>query len=241
MRYALLSDIHANLEALSAVFQQIDALGVDQIVCLGDVVGYNANPNECVEMIRERNVPTICGNHDAVACGTEDPWGFNPIALAAALWTRENLTSANLDWLAQLSDTLTFDGFLAVHGAPMNRDTYIFGWEDILPHLDHLREYRVSLCFFGHTHCPGIFSTDGVYTVDKDCKFALGKGKEFFINPGSVGQPRDGDSRASFGLLDTDTGEYKLVRIPYPIKQAADKVIAAGLPHFLADRLSLGR
>jgi diadenosine tetraphosphatase ApaH/serine/threonine PP2A family protein phosphatase len=118
----------------------------------------------------------------------------------------------------------------------------MFGWEDVLPHLFYLKQQNCSLCFFGHTHCPGIFSADGVYTVDDDSKFVLGEGKEFFINPGSVGQPRDGDPRASFGLIDEgESRVYELVRVAYPIKQAAEKIVSAGLPHFLADRLFLGR
>lgn len=241
MKYAIISDIHANLEALTAVLEQIDQIGVDQIACLGDVVGYNGNPNECVELIRSRQIPTICGNHDAVACGAAEPWGFNPVALAAALWTRENLKAVNLEWLRGLPNTRRFDEFLAVHGSPMDRDTYMFGWEDVLPHLDYLKEQKVRLCFFGHTHCPGIFSADGMYTVDSAGRFNLGQSKTFLINPGSVGQPRDGDPRAAFGLLNTDRQQYELVRVPYPLKLAAEKVIEVGLPQFLAERLSLGR
>jgi predicted phosphodiesterase len=241
LRYAIISDVHANLEAFTVVLEEIDRAGVDQIVCLGDVVGYNATPNECVEIMRDRRIETICGNHDAVACGIEEPWGFNPIALRAALWTRDVLTEANLNWLKALADSRQFDSFLAVHGAPGNRNTYLFGWEDILPHLAGLEEIACALCFFGHTHCPGIFSIDGVYTVDTDSKFAIGEGKNYFINPGSVGQPRDGDPRAAFGILDTERMEYQQLRAAYPVKQAADRVIAAGLPNFLAERLYLGR
>jgi len=241
LKYAIISDLHSNLEALTAVLDKIDAIGVDQIVCLGDVVGYNANPNECVAIMREREIPTICGNHDAVACGLEEPWGFNPIALAAALWTREDLTEENTEWLRALPTTRRYESFLTVHGSPTNPNTYMFGWEDILPHLFYLRQQMCSLCFFGHTHCPGIFSADGTYTVDDDSKFVLGDRKDFFINPGSVGQPRDGDPRASFGLLETEQKEYELVRVPYPIKQVAERIITAGLPDFLAERLYLGR
>ena len=241
MRYALISDIHANLEALTAVLDKIDTLQVDEIVCLGDVVGYNATPNECIRIVRERDIATLCGNHDAVACGLEEPWGFNPIALAAALWTRETLTDDNLRWLQSLPDSKLFEHFLAVHGAPGNRNTYLFGWEDIFPHLAFLEEQGRLLCFFGHTHCPGIFSTDGVYTVDSNSRFLLGEEKSFFINPGSVGQPRDSDPRAAFGILDTNEREYEQVRVAYPIKRAADRIIDAGLPHFLSERLYLGR
>jgi diadenosine tetraphosphatase ApaH/serine/threonine PP2A family protein phosphatase len=240
------------LEALTAVLEHIDAAGVDQIICLGDVVGYNANPNECVELMRERDVPTICGNHDAVACGISEPWGFNPVALHAAMWTREALSEDNLQWLRKLPDTMRFGGdgapyFLAVHGSPTNRDTYMFGWEDVLAHLDYLREQECKLCFFGHTHCPGIFSTDGVYTVDDDSRFVLNgddqgePNREFFINSGSVGQPRDGDPRAAYGLLDTGSLEYELVRVPYPVDEASSRIMDTGLPQFLAERLYQGR
>lgn len=211
------------------------------MVCLGDVVGYNASPNECADRMRARQIPTICGNHDAVACGLEEPWGFNPIALSAALWTREHLSPTNLQWIKELPDYFEFDDFIGVHGAPSDRDSYLFSWEDVLPHMTFLEEKNRTLCFFGHTHSPGIFSTDGVYTVDDESKFDLAGGKRFFINPGSVGQPRDGDPRAAFGLLDTEKNEYELVRVEYPIQAAAERIISEGLPRFLAERLFLGR
>jgi diadenosine tetraphosphatase ApaH/serine/threonine PP2A family protein phosphatase len=241
LKYAIISDIHANLEALQAVLSRIETLGVDLTVCLGDVVGYNANPDDCINLVRQNNIPTICGNHDAVACGLEEPWGFNPVALSAAIWTRENLSEANLEWLRNLPDAQKFNDFLAVHGSPTSRNTYLFTWEDILPHIPYVEEKGCDVCFFGHTHSPGIFSTDGVYTVDTDFKFELGTDKTFFINPGSVGQPRDGDPRAAFGVYDAESKVYQHMRIPYPVKRAADRVLDEGLPHFLAERLFLGR
>lgn len=219
MKYAIISDLHANLEATLAVLDKIGEIGVDQIVCLGDVVGYNANPNECVDLMRDRKIPTICGNHDAVACGLEEPWGFNPIALSAAKWTRDTLTDSNIDWLRNLPDNLKFDNFLAVHGSPTNRNSYLFTWEDILPHTACVAERECSLCFFGHTHVPVIFSEDGVYNLDDKSKFSLGEEKMFFVNPGSVGQPRDGDPRAAFGILDTEASSYELIRLHYPDKR----------------------
>ncbi len=248
MKYAVISDIHSNLEALSVVLAEIDRIGVDETVCLGDVVGYNGNPNECVALLRERGIPTICGNHDAVACSLTEPWGFNPIALSAALWTRDNLEEEHVEWLRNLPDLARFGHFLAVHGSPLDRDVYMFGWEDVLPHLDFVKEQERSLCFFGHTHCPGVFSDNGAYSLDGDGAFQVDRAvidhtdsRVFFINPGSVGQPRDGDVRAAFGLLDTESGDYRLVRLAYPVKEAADRVIEAGLPRFLAERLYLGR
>lgn len=236
-----MSDNHANLEATVAVLECIDKIGVDQIVNLGDIVGYNANPNECCDLMREREIPTICGNHDAVACGLEEPWGFNPVALSAAMWTRETLRPDNLEWLRGLPDNQQIGPFLAVHGSPVNRNTYLFAWEDILPHVAYVEDKGVRLCFFGHTHNPCIFSKDGVYSLDEDNQFELGDEKLFFVNPGSVGQPRDGDPRAAFGLLDTDSMIFEQVRLNYSVKQAAEKVTSAGLPAFLAERLFLGR
>jgi diadenosine tetraphosphatase ApaH/serine/threonine PP2A family protein phosphatase len=241
VRWAIISDLHANLEAFEAVLANIDTIGVDKTICLGDVVGYNASPNECVELVRARNIDTICGNHDAVACGKEEPWGFNPVALAAALWTREALTEESHEWLRSLPDTREFDDFLAVHGSPDDRDCYMLTWEHVIPHVSLLQEKKYDLCFFGHTHSPGIFAADGMYTVDENSKFPLGQGKLFFINPGSVGQPRDGDPRAAFGILDTEKREFELVRVEYPVREAANRIIEKGLPQVLADRLFLGR
>lgn len=236
-----MSDNHANLEATTAALDYIDNIGVDQIVNLGDIVGYNANPNECCDLMRERNIPTVCGNHDAVACGLEEPWGFNPVALSAAMWTREALRPDNLEWLRGLPDNFKIGPFLAVHGSPVNRNSYLFAWEDILPHVPYVEDKECRLCFFGHTHNPCVFSKDGVYSLDDENRFELGGDKMFFINPGSVGQPRDGNPLSAFGLLDTDTMIFEQVRINYPVKQAAEKVTDAGLPAFLAERLFLGR
>ncbi len=242
MKFAIISDIHANLEALNTVLAAIDAMeDVENTICLGDVVGYNADPNTCVEILRDRDMLTILGNHDAVACGFEEPWNFNPVAMAAALWTRDALNDDNLNWLRTLPDMLKFEDFIAVHGAPDSRNTYMINWEDILPHLDFMRESECNLCIAGHTHSPAIFSDDGVYVVDDDNCFHIGDDKIFFINPGSVGQPRDGNPDAAFGLLDTEERVFEQIRIPYPVKKAQQRVLEAGLPQFLADRLALGR
>lgn len=241
MRYAIISDLHANLEATECVLERIDELGVDATYCLGDVVGYNASPNECCNLMRERNIPTVLGNHDAVACGLEEPWGFNPVALSAALWTRESLSKENRAWLISLPDSRQIANMLLVHGSPFDRDFYMFTWDDVLPYVSYLEDSVCDVCFFGHTHSPGIFAGDGVYSIDDESHFNLGNGKAFFINPGSVGQPRDGDPRASFGLYDTESRVYEHVRVEYPVKEAAEMVLSQGLPPFLAERLLVGR
>jgi len=239
--YAIISDIHANAEALKVVLDAIDREKIEQIICLGDVVGYNAEPNECIDILRERKIPTILGNHDAVACELEEPWGFNAVALPAILWTRKELTEDNKEWLQRLPDTLNFVDFAAVHGAPKNHNTYIFTWEDVHPFLYFLEEQNTELCFHGHTHIPIILSSDGTYSLDEDGNFKMKRGKEYFINPGSVGQPRDGDSHAAFGILDTETNIYKQVRVEYNIEVTARKVLEASLHPFLAERLQHGR
>ncbi len=241
MRYAVISDLHANIDALKVVLEKIDQFGVDNIVCLGDVVGYNATPNECVEMVAERGILTILGNHDAVACGLEEPWGFNPVALAAAMWTRDQLADDTLEWLQNLPDVLNFGDFSAVHGAPKNHNTYLFTWEDILPFTPFMEEQNCRVCFMGHTHTPAILSTNGAYGTDEANRFEVDPAGIFFINPGSVGQPRDDDPRASFGVLDTETRLFELVRVAYPVEKAAKRVLEAGLPRFLAERLAVGR
>ncbi|HOD48499.1 MAG TPA: metallophosphoesterase family protein [Candidatus Hydrogenedentes bacterium] len=241
MRYAILSDIHANIEAMEAVLGKIDALDIDQVLCLGDIVGYNANPNECTALIRERGIPTVCGNHDAVACGREEPWGFNRIALEAAIWTREALTQENIEWLNALPDAVQPNGVIGVHGAPGDRDSYMFTWEDVSPHFGDVSVKGRNACFFGHTHVPGIFESDGGWTPVNGTKFILKDGPVTFINPGSVGQPRDGDPRASFGVYDTIGREFSLVRVKYNVKAAMTHIRNSGLPDYLADRLEVGR
>jgi len=239
--YAIISDIHANAEALKAVLDVIDNEKIEQIVCLGDVVGYNAEPNECIEILKQRAIPTILGNHDAVSCDLEEPWGFNAVALPAILWTKQQLTEENKEWLQRLPDTLNFGDFAAVHGAPKNHNTYLFTWEDASLFLYFFEEQNTNLCFHGHTHIPVIISSDGSYSTDEEGIFNIKKGKVYFINPGSVGQPRDSDSRAAFGILDTETNIYKQVRVEYNIEDAAKKVLEADLHPFLAERLRHGR
>ena len=241
MLYAIISDIHANIEALDAVFKNIDDSGAECVVCLGDVVGYNATPNECVEKIAERGIQTILGNHDAVGCGIEEPWGFNPVALTAAVWTREQLSEESLEWLRGLPDALNYGPFVAAHGAPKNHNTYVFAWEDILPHVYFMDEQNCNICFVGHTHTPAVFSTDGSFALGKEKRVTLEQDRIYFINPGSVGQPRDDDKRAAYGLLDTETMTFELKRVEYDVDRAAKRVREAQLPRFLAERLVLGR
>jgi diadenosine tetraphosphatase ApaH/serine/threonine PP2A family protein phosphatase len=242
MKIAIITDIHANIEALTVVLDDIDARNITEIVCLGDLVGYNANPNECVEEIRARNIPCLMGNHDAVACGIEDPWGFNEVAQHAAMWTRRTLTDDNIEFLRETPpNQLVSGGFLGVHGSPQDRDLYLFSWAEVHEQFKYLDAFGVSSCFFGHTHFPGIFSEHEVCYVDETNGFTLDGTGRFFINPGSVGQPRDNDPRAAYVVFNTETMRVQFIRLEYDIPTAAEKIKSSGLRQFLADRLVLGR
>ena len=237
MKIAVISDIHANAEALDRVLLELEQRNVENTICLGDIVGYNADPNPCSDRVKQAGIPSLLGNHDAVACGLEEPWGFNVVALTAALWTRSQLTEENKAFLRELPDQQVMNSsFVAVHGAPSDRDTYLFSMEDLRPEFDYLREYEVPLCFFGHTHCQ-----EGPQVPGEDGHFRLEEGKLFFVNPGSVGQPRDGDARAAFAIYDTDLRDVELIRVEYDKKTTAEKISQAGLPMFLAERLMMGR
>jgi predicted phosphodiesterase len=238
LRYAIISDIHANLEAFLSVLGEIDVSDVDRVICLGDIVGYGADPNECLEIIKSRNIRSLIGNHDKAACGLTEPAGFNPAAMEAALWTRGKLTEGNKYYLRSLPEEDAIDGFMIVHGAPSDPDKYILSAHDAAPEFP-LLENR-SLCFFGHTHVSVVYSlSDGRVNVSRDRVCKIRDGVSYLVNPGSVGQPRDRDPRASFVIYD-DRGEAEFRRVEYPIEVAQKKIIDSGLDRFLAERLSHG-
>ncbi len=246
MRYLILSDIHANREALSAVLKRVRRKRWDKAVFLGDLVGYGAHPNQTVEMVRAlRPLVAIRGNHDKVCSGIEDGQMFNRVALQAALWTRHRLTMQNLRWLYRLPEgPAIVDGSFAIaHGTPIDEDAYIFGEIEA---LNVFRQTTFPLCFFGHSHFPVVFglSSEAIHTVlttGSAFRFRLEPGMRYLVNPGSIGQPRDGNPEASFAMLDTDTRTVTIYRVPYPIERAQRRILDAGLPRPLADRLALGR
>ncbi len=240
MKYAIISDIHANLEALDTTLKQIDKLGADKIICLGDIVGYGANPNECVETIRERSIESIIGNHDAVACGKTEPDNFNPVARDAALWTRNSLTEENREFLSELDESKLIDDFLIVHGAISDTDHYIFTAYDALIEFNLMK--KQSVCFFGHTHVRTYYTFQNDSSTNHlDYEFKIDVKAKYLINPGSIGQPRDRDPRASFLVYDTEKRTVKFTRVEYDISTTQKKIIEAGLDRRLADRLSFGR
>ena len=242
MRLAIVSDIHSNIHALTAVFAEIEKQAVDGIYSLGDVVGYNAFPSEVVEFVRDREIPSIMGNHDIVCCGLENPIWFNPSAREATLWTRERLSEDERAYLCKLPNEATIqESLYAVHGSPLSRDDYIMDLMDALNCFRHLPDKSIRICLFGHTHIPAIFSEHGPsHDSTHAGKHFLSARNRHFVNPGSVGQPRDGDPRASFAVLDTEEFIVEIVRVEYDVVAAMKAVLKTGLPRFLAERLQVG-
>jgi len=245
VRYAVLSDIHANLEALQAALNAVDSAGVDGIWSLGDLVGYNADPDACIRLIRERGIPTLMGNHDAVACGLSDAVDFNPIARAAAIWTRDALTLEQRDFLLEQPEQRSpAEGVRLVHGSLLHRDHYLLSRYDILENVFRMRAEKpeIRILLFGHTHNQVAFSCDADGNISQMTSpgFSLHDDRVYLINPGSVGQPRDQDPRCSFLLLDLEGRTVEFVRQAYDIQACADKILSQGLPRELADRLFHG-
>jgi predicted phosphodiesterase len=248
VRYLILSDVHANLEALEAVLAAAAARGYDRVLALGDLVGYGADPNAVVDRVRDlAPAASIRGNHDKVACGVEDAEGFNLVARHAIAWTASALTPDNRAYLAALPSgpVLVEDAVEICHGTTFDEDAYVF---DELDALRSLESARAPLCLYGHTHIPVAFrlGPEGleIHVADRDIDtltVPLEEGSRYLVNPGSVGQPRDGNPKAAFGILDTAAQSMELVRADYPIGLAQAKIVRAGLPDMLSRRLGLGR
>lgn len=240
MRIAIFSDLHGNLEATEAVMQDAQENECTHYVCLGDLVGYNANPHECVELVRQLECPTVKGNHDEQACLGASSRDFNDLAEQAINWTREHLTEEDKEWLAALRMTRQVRDFTIVHATLDTPEE----WGYVFKNLDAVASFtyqHTPVCFFGHTHVAGAFVRDeGVKRVLTE-QLMIEPGKKYFINVGSVGQPRDGDWRAAYCIYHTDRNVVQQRRIKYDLKTAQDKIIKAGLPRLLAERLELGR
>ena len=243
--YAVISDIHGNLEALEAVLEDVPDR-IDEIYCLGDVIGYGASPNECCESVRSYEMPVISGNHDlAVTDLSTDLAWFNPVAAAAIQWTRDQLTPDNAEFLRTRPRVLQSEETLFVHGSVRDPDEYILNGAVARENLAVLTaDYpNVQVCFFGHTHVKTVVpSPDGPSSGSHDT-LDLSSGGPYLVNPGSVGQPRDGDTFASYVLAENTQDETRIAYrfVEYDVEKAQDKIRAAGLPGMLADRLALGR
>ena len=240
MRFAIFSDLHANLEATEAVLADAHERACTHFVCLGDVVGYNANPRECLEIVRKLACPVVKGNHDEQASLEESSRDFNALAEMAINWTREQLSAQDKEWLRELPLTREVRDFTIVHAtldAP-EQWGYVFNILDAAASFAH---QQTTLCFFGHTHVAGAFTRDEGVKHLKIEQLTIEAPKKYFINTGSVGQPRDGDWRAAYCIYDTDENVVEQRRVKYDLATAQAKIIKAGLPRMLADRLKLGR
>jgi predicted phosphodiesterase len=248
MRYLVISDIHSNLEALEAVLRASLSQKCDSVIVLGDLVGYGADPNAVVDRIRGlKPIAVVRGNHDKVAAGLESAEDFNPMAKAAATWTQAALSSGTLEYLKTLpiGPHLVENVVEICHGSPLDEDLYV------VADLDAIRSIAASrrqLCLFGHTHVALRASVDGRQRLDiempqgnPEFDTAMVATAKYLINPGSVGQPRDGDSRAAYAIADLDRQVVTLYRVAYPIETAQRKILDAGLPPMLAYRLGMGR
>jgi predicted phosphodiesterase len=249
MRALVLSDIHGNLHALEAV---LEAAGeFDQLWNLGDVVGYGANPNEVLDRIRAVATLHVRGNHDRVCSGLTSTHGFNPVAAEAASWTQRKLTVANLEWLREMpkGPIRATSRAQCAHGSPLHEDHYIVSMRDAWTPLQRMES---EITFFGHTHVQGGFSQhqqdwEEVRPQYRETDTAeawvldVPLGTRHLLNPGSVGQPRDGDWRAGYAMYDDDLARVTFYRIPYDLAAAQGAIRAAHLPDRLASRLAAGR
>lgn len=248
MRYLVLSDIHSNLEALDAVLRASAAQRYDAVLVLGDLVGYGADPNAVVDRLRGLNPRAIVrGNHDKVAAGLDDAEDFNPMAKAAAYWTRESLTPETLEYVRNLptGPQIVDDTVEICHGSPLDEDQYVVADIDA---ARSIAAAHTQLCLFGHTHVALSARMDNQRRLEIEAPqghpefvTTMHADSKYLINPGSVGQPRDGDARAAYAIADVDQKVVTLYRVAYPIEVAQKKILDAGLPPMLAYRLGMGR
>lgn len=246
MRFLIVSDMHGNSDAFEAVLRRVRRKRFDAVLMLGDMVGYGAGPNQVVDAVRglSERVYSVRGNHDKVVAGVESGDNFNSSALIAARWTTDRLTASNLRYVRDLPrGPMAIDEDLAIcHGSPLDEDTYVFSDVDAYEIFSH---FSVPVVFFGHTHIPSLFSLEGrrlgVMALRGDGgTILLHPEGRYLINPGSIGQPRDRDARASYMVYDSRRRVVRWYRVPYPITEAQQRIRKAGLPNSLADRLAVG-
>jgi predicted phosphodiesterase len=240
MRIALFGDIHANLEALEAVLDDASKQDVNDYVCMGDIVGYNADPAACLERVRAMDCPTVKGNHDEDASGLHSLDNMNPVAAAALEWTRKQLSEEQRQWLRRLRMVRQVSDFTVVHST-LDQPAH---WNYVTNRFDAMSNFSYQfthICFHGHTHVPRVYvKNDRVQEMPAD-KLIVEDSAKYFINVGSVGQPRDGDWRACYAIYDAEEKSIEFRRVEYDLATTQDKILAAGLPHMLAERIAEGR
>jgi len=242
MRAAIISDIHSNLEALQAVEKSIFDLGVDEIYFVGDVVGYGPDPNACTRWVIDNTVMAVMGNHDFAALGLMDIESFNPNARKAITWNAEQMEGRCIEYLGSLPMRQSQGDLTLVHANPKDPEgwNYIFSLWDAEINFPY---FEGAFCFVGHSHQPvavGLDGEGGVNLIPGDV-ISVEEGFRYLVNVGSVGQPRDGNPAACFGLLDTDRGQFSFIRVPYELGVTQRKMVEAGLPRPLVERLAEGR
>lgn len=243
MRTAFISDIHANLDALEAVLADIGRQETDRIVCLGDIVGYGPEPNPCVARVRDACTVTVVGNHDYAALGRIDTLGFNEYARAAADWTAAALDEDAIAFLEALPLETVLDGVRLVHASPLDPER----WTYILSYQEAKRQFAAfseQICFIGHSHLPIVVESEGeeirAVPFSADVPVRIHRGRRYLVNVGSVGQPRDRDPRSGYAWYDDEASAVMMRRLEYPVAAVQKKILAAGLPPFLAQRLADG-
>ncbi|MFQ5952331.1 MAG: metallophosphoesterase family protein [Candidatus Omnitrophota bacterium] len=241
MLYVIISDIHGNLEAFDAVVKSFPRTKEKEIICPGDVIGYGANPNECIDKITSLGAATIMGNHEAAVLGKTDISYFNPHAAEAVMWTAKHLEESGKDYIDNLPLIHEDSNFIMVHGTLHNPEQFRY----MMTNVDAVNTFKIlkaQICFVGHSHVPATFILkDGRISLSFKSKIKLEKEAKYIINVGSIGQPRDGDWRACYCVYDSKKEEMELRRVEYDVKTAQKKIIEAGLPRILAERLAFGR
>ncbi len=242
MRYAIISDIHSNFEALTAVLDHIQTQMVDSVICLGDVVGYGPNPNECVELIKLNCSLTLMGNHDFACLDQSELDYFNDYARQALLWTIENLTPSSIQFISKLPLSEKLDDIFMVHASPDHPSAwnYIMSMDDAMINFNF---FETNICVYGHTHLSIIFTEEenGGYSVSREAHIKIDKKNKYLINVGSVGQPRDYNSKAAYGIIDTVDQHFQLHRVAYDYRLTQEKMRQYRLSDFLIHRLENGR
>ncbi|MDD4898989.1 MAG: metallophosphoesterase family protein [Candidatus Omnitrophica bacterium] len=242
MRYGIFSDIHSNLEALDAVIQAYQKESIDKYLCIGDVVGYAANPNECVERIKELAEVTVAGNHDWASVGLFSLDFFNPEAAQAILWTEKNISHSASTFLRSLKLLYEEEDFILVHGSLNDPGDFNYMNDEYIAQRT-LALMNKEICFVGHTHFPGTFIQEENQNLrySKESLIGIKRGNKYIINVGSVGQPRDANPTPSYGIFDSEKKTFELKRVPYDSKETRKKIYQEDLPLFFGERLLKGR
>ncbi|HEV2038234.1 MAG TPA: metallophosphoesterase family protein [Candidatus Eremiobacteraceae bacterium] len=242
MRYGIVSDIHSNFDALTAVLRELDGLGMDALVCLGDIVGYGPSPNECCDLLRERGCIAIAGNHDEAAVSLAEADSFNTLAREAIAWTRNELSESNREFLRSLPREFRFDSFVIVHGAPTFHFEYFL---NVIDAESAFERVTAPVTFIGHTHVAEVYYQDEHQRtfhqkLSGGGRIDVAPQYRYIVNPGSVGQPRDRNPQASFAYYDDSAGLIEVRRVTYDVMKVRERMEQANLPAQLGDRLSVG-